>query len=99
MSKRKAFTREEVADIDGAKTALALCGYSPFGDVTSIRHRLDMARAQVEQLTKWANELEPQLPKDPIVRQWRREIEVWEYAIQEGEKLLGRESKNPKHKR
>jgi hypothetical protein len=87
----KPYTRKEIADIDGGKTALALCGYEPFGDVQSIRHRLDAARAQVNKLITNADELAKTLPGDEYVTLFRREARVWQYAIRQGEKLLASE--------
>lgn len=85
------FTEREIGDIDGGGSALVLCGYGPFGDCQSIRYRLDFARAQVKKITDNADELERCLPGDKIVKMWRREVEIWKYAIEQGEKLLARE--------
>lgn len=90
-------TREQIAAIDGARTALALTGHAPFGDCQSIRHRLDAARAQARELEESINIFSGNLPPgDTILSKWMREVRVWKYAIQEGEKLLARELKNPK---
>lgn len=90
-----AFTEAQIGDIDGGKTALVLCGYGPFGDCQSIRHRLDAARAQRKKVTENADELAKHLPRDEFVKLWRREAKVWTYAIKQGEALLARELKNP----
>lgn len=88
------FSEEQIGNIDGGKTALVLCGYGPFGDCQSIRHRLDAARAQKKKL----EEILPDSirifgPKDQYVVEWKRELKIWKYAIVEGEKLLKRELK------
>ncbi len=87
----KPYTRKEISDIDGAKTALVLCGYGPFGDCQSIRYRLDEAHAQVIKLLTNADELAKTLPQDEYVALFRNEARIWQYAIRQGEKLLATE--------
>ncbi len=84
-------TRKEIAEADGAGTALALTGHAPFGDCQSIRHRLHAARARLAELKDL---IKCGLPKtDWVMQIWQRDIKIWEYAIQEGEKLLKRKLK------
>lgn len=90
----KKITRKEIGSVCG-EHALALCGFAPFGDCQSIRHRLDMARAKVKQLTSNANELQRCIPGDEYVAIFRREAAIWAYAIGKGEKLLKKELLNP----
>lgn len=89
------FTKDVIGDIDGGGTALALTGHAPFGDCTSIRHRLDAARAQLKKVTENADELAKHMPNDEFVTLWRHEAKVWAYAIKKGEALLARELANP----
>lgn len=90
----KKFTKKQIGDIEGGKTALVLCGYGPFGDCQSIRHRLDAARARIIELCNNLKQSKPCLPPDDeIIVAWENEIEVLEYAVVQGEKLLARELK------
>ncbi len=91
------YDRDTIGGIDGGRTALALCGFEPFGDITSIRHRLDAARAQLADLTKVVSEAGDY--EEEFVKLWRHEMKIWEYAIEKGEALLACELLNPIHKR
>ena len=96
QKKTVGFTKEEIEAIDCGKTALALCGFLPFGDCNSIRHRLNAARSQAIKLEQQIKETEPYLPRDEILALFKHELKVWKYAIAQGEMLLERELANPK---
>lgn len=82
----KRFKKKTIAEI--GHHALSLCGFEPYGDAQSIRHRLAFARSEIAKLTEIANSLEEGIPGDEYIAIWRHEAEVWEYAIKKGEKLL-----------
>lgn len=89
------FTKAQIGTIDGGTTAMALCGYAPFGDCQSIRYRLDWATAKMKSLKEYLVDMRKHMPEDVITKMWEHEVEIWEYVIPQGEKLLSRELKNP----
>ncbi len=83
------FSKADLRSIEGGGTALVLCGYTPFGDCRSIRHRLDMVRSQIIKLNKNIHEAESYLSNNyDIIIGWRREVKIWEFVLAKGEKLL-----------
>ena len=82
-------TKAEISKVDGAKIALVLCGYGPYADCQSIRHRLHDARAHLKKLRRLVRECHELLESgDEVVVGWKKAIPIWEFAIQEGENLL-----------
>lgn len=90
----KKFTKKEIGNIDGGRTALALCGYIPFGDCNSLRIRLHDTRARIESLTRLIKENESEPIVQDIVNTWKRELSILKHAVEEGEKLLKGKLKN-----
>ncbi len=91
----KTYTADQIAAIDGGKTALALTGHAPYGDAVSVRNRLDVANKMFKDLEHNVKRFN-HLPNDEVVKEWKQELKVWQFVIAEGEKLFERLSQEQK---
>lgn len=92
---KKAITRPTRAQLmrleEGAATALALCGYKPFGNAQSIRHRLDAVRGRQKTLKTLIPGAAKRLGKDdPILKGWQYEAGLLPAVLAYGKQFLNR---------